>query len=151
MYERMRSAEAIISEMEARFSDMFEGSDNRECLDCRITFKIYKGWPDMPQAMAINQKSGKQIPINAISALPSGYEMRQALGQGEGCLCRNRPAGPFDERFTIRDSDGAPVPDVRYRIVAEGQEICTGKTNAAGQTSRVTTQGFKFLTIEVER
>ncbi|MGF6372764.1 uncharacterized protein (DUF2345 family) [Paraburkholderia sp. RAU6.4a] len=66
-------------------------------------------------------------------------------------LCRNRPAGPFDERFTIRDYNGNPVPDVRYRILAEGKEICSGKTNAAGQTSRVTTQGFKFLTIEVER
>ncbi|MGF6787961.1 hypothetical protein [Paraburkholderia sp. 35.1] len=151
MYERMRSAEAIIAEMKARFADMFERSDNRECLDCRITFKIYKEWPDMPHAMTTNLKSGERIPINAIRALPSGYDMRQALGQGEGCLCRNRPAGPFDERFTIRDYNGNPVPDVRYRILAEGKEICSGKTNAAGQTSRVTTQGFKFLAIEVER
>ncbi|SDR48058.1 hypothetical protein [Paraburkholderia tuberum] len=151
MYERMRSAEAIIAEMKARFADMFEGSDNRKCLDCRITFKIYKGWPDMPHAMTTNPKSGERIPINAIRALPSGYDMRQALGQGEGCLCRSRPAGPFDERFTIRDYNGNPVPDVRYRILAEGKEICSGKTNAAGQTSRVTTQGFKFLAIEVER
>ncbi|MBC8747222.1 MULTISPECIES: hypothetical protein [Paraburkholderia] len=151
MYERMRSAKEIIEEMKARFADMFEGSDNRECLDCRITFKIYKEWPDMPHAMTTNPKSGEPIRINAIRALPSGYDMRQALGQGAGCLCGNRPAGPFDERLTIRDYNGNPVPDLRYRTLAEGKEICSGKTNAAGQTSRVTTQGFKFLTIEVER
>ncbi|MGF6553326.1 hypothetical protein [Paraburkholderia youngii] len=83
MYERMRSAKEIIEEMKAGFSDMFEGSDGRECLGCRITFKIYKGFTDMPHAMTTNKKTGEWISINAIRALPTGYDMTRALGQDD--------------------------------------------------------------------
>ncbi|APA88924.1 hypothetical protein BJG93_26975 [Paraburkholderia sprentiae WSM5005] len=150
MYERMRSAEAIIAEMKAHFADMFEGSDDWECLDCRITFKIYKEWPDMPQAMTMNPKSGEWIRIDAIKTLPSGYDMRQALGEGEGCLCRNRPAGPFDERFLVKDEEGSPVTNVRYRIFANGKQIIAGVTDSDGWTERVVTPGLKFVELKVE-
>uniref|UniRef100_A0A1I9YQ71 Uncharacterized protein n=1 Tax=Paraburkholderia sprentiae WSM5005 TaxID=754502 RepID=A0A1I9YQ71_9BURK len=50
---------------------MFEGSDNRECLDCRVTFKIYKEWPDMPQAMIFARNKPHQAISNADSI--AGY------------------------------------------------------------------------------
>ncbi|MGF6964376.1 hypothetical protein OKW43_001381 [Paraburkholderia sp. WC7.3g] len=146
MYERMRSAKEIIEEMKARFADMFEGSDSRECLDCRITFKIYKAWPDMPQAMTINQESGERIPINAIRALPSGYDMRQALGQGEGCRCRTRPAGLFDEEFTLRDANGSPLADTYYTIEWRGF-LTRGVTDSIGRTQRHKTDGAQAVRI----
>jgi hypothetical protein len=147
MPERMRPAAEIVAKMK----EQFEGADGRECFACRVTFSIFKGFPDVPTARTTNLETGEFIPVSSIKALPFGHDMRQALGQIEECCCRDRPAGPFDERFTIRDYHGNPVPDVQYRILTEGREICRGKTNAAGQTSRVTTQRFKFLTIEVER
>jgi hypothetical protein len=147
----MRPAAEIVAEMKYQFAEQFEGSDGRECFRCRLTFDLFKGFQDVPTARTTNLKTGEMIAVSPIKALPSGHDMRQALGDIEGCRCRGRPAGPFDERFTIRDYHGNPVPDVQYRILAEGKEVYSGKTNAAGQTARVTTQGFKFLTIEVER
>ncbi|MGF6937226.1 hypothetical protein OKW41_006388 [Paraburkholderia sp. UCT70] len=146
MYERMRSAEEIMEEMKARFAEMFEGSDNQECLDCRITFKIYKEWPDMPQAMTINQKSEEGIPINAIRALPSGYDMRQALGQGGGCLCRNRSASLFDEELTLRDANGSPLADTYYTIEWRGF-LTRGVTDSIGRTQRHKTDGAQAVRI----
>ncbi|NML32549.1 hypothetical protein [Paraburkholderia antibiotica] len=150
MPERMRPAAEIVAEMESHFNEAFEGSEERECISCRITFGIFQGFPDVPHARTMRRKTGEMIPTSSIKALPSGHDMRQALGEIQGCRCRNRPAGPFDERFTIRDYNGNPVENVHYRIFADNREICSGKTNAAGQTSRVTTQGFKFLKIDVE-
>ncbi|WP_241495849.1 hypothetical protein [Paraburkholderia monticola] len=99
----------------------------------------------------MNVQAGEQIPINSIMALPSGYEMNQALGHGGECLCRDRPAGRFDERFIVKDDEGSPVANVRYRIFANGKQICTGMTDSAGLTERVVTQGLKFVMLEVER
>ncbi|MEX3812561.1 hypothetical protein AB3X96_20245 [Paraburkholderia sp. BR13439] len=146
MYERMRSAKEIIEEMKAGFSDMFEGSDGRECLGCRITFKIYKGFTDMPHAMTTNKKTGEWISINAIRALPTGYDMMRALGQDDECRCRNRSAGPFDEQFTLRDVNGLPLADTDYTIEWRGF-LTRDVTDSMGRTQRHKTNGAQALRI----
>ncbi|MCC8396203.1 Ig-like domain-containing protein [Paraburkholderia sp. MMS20-SJTR3] len=150
MAERMRSAADIIAEMKRKFSEAFEGANGQECISCRVTFKVFKSFPDVSYAQTMNQQTGEMIPTSLIKALSSGYEMRQAIGETQGCRCIDRPTGPFDERFTVRDRNGNPIANVPYRIFADNREICSGRTNAAGQTSRVATQGFKFLKIDVE-
>ncbi|MEX3857205.1 hypothetical protein AB3X94_24720 [Paraburkholderia sp. BR10923] len=149
MYERMRSAKEIIEEMKAGFSDMFEGSDGRECLGCRITFKIYKGFTDMPHAMTTNKKTGEWISINAIRALPTGYDMTRALGQDDECRCRNRSAGPFDEQFTLKDHNGRALPDTLYTVRLPSGELTHGVTDHAGRTARYRTRGAQSIDIYI--
>jgi len=146
MAEKMRPAAEIVEELKS----LFEGTAQRECCRCRVIFKIFKDFPDMRGGTSMNVKTGELIPTNSIKTLSSGYEMTQALGLEDECRCNKQPAGRFDERFRVKDEEGSPIANVRYRIYANDKRIQTGVTDSNGLTERVVTAGLKFLTLEVD-
>lgn|GEM_PF-3836798 len=150
MVEKMRAAAEIVAEVKSLFAAGLEGTAGHECFQCRLIFEIYKEFPDVRHGASMNVATGELIPTGSIKALSSGYEMRQALGLDEGCLCNKRPVGRFDERFIVKDEEGKPVANVRYRIFANDTQIQTGVTDSDGLTERVVTAGLKFVTLELE-
>jgi hypothetical protein len=57
------------------------------------------------------------------------------------------PAVPYDEQFTLRDSNGDPLANVRYRIVIDGDRVVTGTTDASGKTERIKTNDASKLSL----
>jgi hypothetical protein len=58
---------------------------------------------------------------------------------------------PYDEQFTLKDSDGVPLANVHYRIIVDGKRVVTGTTNANGKTVRVATEGALYLKLQLEK
>lgn len=150
MAETMRAAAEIVAGVKSLFAARLEGTTEHECFQCQLIFEIYKEFPDVSYGTSMNVTTGELIPISSIKALSSGYEMRQALGIFDGCRCNKQPPGRFDERFVVKDEEGKPVSNVRYRISANGKQVQTGVTDSDGLTMRVVTAGLKFVTLELE-
>jgi hypothetical protein len=56
-----------------------------------------------------------------------------------------------DESFTLINSDGKPLPNVRYRVRIGTHVIVCGATNSSGQTQRIVTSGSANLIFEIEQ
>ncbi|MCC8395741.1 hypothetical protein LJ656_24460 [Paraburkholderia sp. MMS20-SJTR3] len=136
--------------MKKKFNEAFEGANGQECIRCRVTFKIFKSFPDVPYAQTMNQQTGEMIPTSSIKALPSGYDMRQAIGETLGCKCIPRSPGRYYERYVVKDDEGNPVANVPYRILARGKPIQSGVTDSEGMTERIATPQSKYVTLELE-
>ena len=55
----------------------------------------------------------------------------------------------YDELIVLKDEDGHPVVNQRYKITAEDGKIYEGVTDGAGETSRIHTKGPKKLIVEL--
>ncbi|MGF6968100.1 hypothetical protein OKW43_005128 [Paraburkholderia sp. WC7.3g] len=124
-----------------------ETGSKEECGLCRITYSIYSNFPPMPSAMALNAETGEWFPFDRLKSYRTGYEMAEALGTAWACDCRGRKAAQeqeskrhtHDEQYTLKDRDGKPLVNVRYRVVLDGERVKTGMTDAQGKTERIRT------------
>ena len=57
------------------------------------------------------------------------------------------PNVTYDEQFTLKDSDGRTLANIRYRIVTGKGRVVTGTTNAIGETERIETDRTEILTL----
>ncbi|TDN70673.1 PAAR domain-containing protein [Paraburkholderia sp. BL10I2N1] len=55
----------------------------------------------------------------------------------------------YDEQFTLRDDDGYPLANVRYRARMGSHVVASGLTDAQGRTQRINTESAKRITLEV--
>ncbi|MCC8393689.1 Ig-like domain-containing protein [Paraburkholderia sp. MMS20-SJTR3] len=150
MAERMRPAADIIADMKKKFNEAFEGANGQECIGWRVTFKVFKSFPDVPYAQTMHHQTGEMIPISSIKALSCGYDMRHAIGEPLGCKCIPRSPGRYYERYVVKDDEGNPVPNVPYRILDSGKPIQSGVTDSQGRTERIATSRLKHVTLELE-
>ncbi|MGF6932353.1 hypothetical protein OKW41_001492 [Paraburkholderia sp. UCT70] len=124
-----------------------DAGGKEECQLRRVTYPIYSNFPPMPSAMALNVETGEWFPMDRLRSYSNGYDMAEALGYAWACDCRGRKAAlepaskrfTHDEQYALKDRDGKPLANVRYRIILDGERVKTGTTNAQGKTERIAT------------
>lgn len=95
-----------------------------------ILARYGKGW-------VIEDSSGMSY---AIGLAPSSFA--STAGSAEG-------TGRFDEMFILRDDNGDPIPDQRFRIEMADGAAYEGTTNDQGETVRICTDASTNLEIEL--
>lgn len=55
----------------------------------------------------------------------------------------------YDQQYTLRDSDGHPLANLRYRVRIGENVVASGVTDAEGRIQRVTTDEARRLVLEV--
>ena len=69
--------------------------------------------------------------------------------KGDSTVTPTPQALIYDQQYTLRDSDGAPLANVRYRVRAGSTLLASGVTDAQGRVSRLTTDEATRLILEV--
>ncbi|MGF6301493.1 MULTISPECIES: hypothetical protein [Paraburkholderia] len=109
--------------------------------------------------MALNAETGEWFPFDRLKSYSNGYDMAEALGYAWACNCREHKAasaltpkvGTHDEYYVLKDSNGQPLANVRYRIVVDDERVIAGTTSNTGHTVRVVARGTASLKLQLEK
>ncbi|WP_198021398.1 PAAR domain-containing protein [Burkholderia sp. WSM2232] len=55
----------------------------------------------------------------------------------------------YDQQYTLKDTDGQPLSNVRYRVSVGSAVVASGTTDSGGRTQRIATEDARRLTLEI--
>lgn len=58
-------------------------------------------------------------------------------------------SGQYDEQYVLKDCEGQPLANVRYRVVTGRGRLISGTTDARGQTARIVTDVRESLKLYI--
>jgi uncharacterized Zn-binding protein involved in type VI secretion len=69
--------------------------------------------------------------------------------EGETMATPTPTALVHDQQYTLKDSDGQALANVRYRARIGSQLVASGVTDAQGRTQRINAESAKCITLEI--
>ncbi|EDZ98118.1 hypothetical protein BH160DRAFT_6582 [Burkholderia sp. H160] len=92
------------------------------CGLCRITYSIFKSFPPMPSAQALNVETGEFFPFERVRSLSTGYAMVKALGYAWARNCRGRSRTPPQNLSNAQPLDYQPYMPNGDAVQVAGSE-----------------------------
>lgn len=158
-----RYGEAEIEGPDGRFRQMAFLGDGAFCWVCNIVGEIVGDAPVHQDGRMIGiggqrQAVGGDIVIckcpnhpRIVATYGTSWEIvNEGYGDYRWAASAPEPVAPnvtYDEQFTLKDSDGRTLANIRYRIVTGKGRVVTATTNAIGETERIETDGTEILTL----
>lgn len=124
------------------------------CGNCKGSWPIYgtaSGWMDDGLPMV---KDGDRVLCPCGNNVVFASSESNAFYDEGNATATPAPKSPlleYDQQYTLRESNGAPLANVQYQVRMDGNIIASGATDSQGRTQRIATDGGKRLALEIIR
>lgn len=122
------------------------------CGSCKGAWPIYGTASDWMDGGDAYVKDGDRVLCpcgkNIVFASPSS-SVSYSESKGDATATPTPQAPNYNQQYTLKDSDGRALANVRYRVRSGARVLSSGVTDSRGRTERINTEAAQRVILEI--